>query len=149
MARRDAPRFSCLSIVIVSAVIIGLIVTGVVVMLRLDQKRDLKRTEELALEHARHWATIVAGSLDSGASPVGDNLRLDFWEVKVRVVTIDRTPAGITGIVEAEEQRTTTFGKSTIHRCFSYDIPVQAPPTGRFVVEPSKCPPELPVIGGG
>lgn len=147
MARRDAPRFSCLSVFIVSALIAGLVVTGVVVMLRLEQKRDLKRTEQRALEHARHWATIVAGSLDAGASPLGDNLRLDFWEVKVRVVTINRSAEGITGIVKAEEERTTTFGKSTIHRCFAYDIPVRATPTGRFVVEPSACPPELPVIG--
>ncbi|UGQ10785.1 hypothetical protein LO772_28825 [Yinghuangia sp. ASG 101] len=149
MARRDAPRFSCLSVIIVSVVIAGLVVSGVVVMLRLEQKRALKRTEEQALEHARHWATIVAGSLDTGASPMGDNLRLDFWEVKVRVVEIDRSAEGISGIVEAEEERTTTFGKSTIHRCFSYDIPVRTRPTGRFVVEPSKCPPQLPVIGGG
>lgn len=147
MARRDAPRFSCLSVFIVSVLIAGLVVTGVVVMLRLEQKRDLKRTEQRALEHARHWATIVAGSLDAGASPLGDNLRLDFWEVKVRVVTINRSAEGITGIVKAEEERTTTFGKSTIHRCFAYDIPVRATPTGRFVVEPSACPPELPVIG--
>ncbi|HSA51726.1 MAG TPA: hypothetical protein VLH10_16645 [Yinghuangia sp.] len=134
--------------IVVSVLIIGAVVAALVVTLRLEQKRDLERTERLALEHARHWATIVAGSLDAGASPLRDNLRLDFWEVKVHVVTIDRRADGITGIVKAEEERTTTFGKSTIHRCFAYDIPVQARPTGRFVVEPTRCPPKPPAIGG-
>ncbi|WTW92781.1 hypothetical protein OG216_05025 [Streptomycetaceae bacterium NBC_01309] len=148
MARRSTPRFSCLSMVIVTVLVVGLVVAGVVVTLRVEANRDLKRTERLALEHTRHWAGIVAGSMDAGASPLGDSLRLDFWEVKVRVVTLDRSAEGIKGIVKAEEERTTTFGKSTIYRCFTYDIPVQARPTGRFDVLPVTCPPELPVIGG-
>lgn len=148
MARRDAPRFSCLSVVVVAVVVIGLVVGGLVFTLRLEAERDLRRTEKLALEHARHWASVVAGAMDTGASPLGDNLRLDFWEVKVRVVTIERKAEGVTGIVKAEEERNTTFGKSTIFRCFAYDIPVRARPTERFAVQPSPCPPEFPVIGG-
>ncbi|MCF2527583.1 hypothetical protein [Yinghuangia soli] len=149
MARRGAPRFSCLSVVVVAVVVVGLVVAGLVVTLKYEARRDLKRTEKLALEHARHWADVVAGQLDAGASPVRDSLRLDFWEVKVRVVTLDRTVDGITGIVKAEELRTTTFGKSTIFRCFSYDIPVKGRPEGRFTVVPVACPPVLPGVGGG
>ena len=36
----------------------------------LAPERVVKRTERLALEHARHWAGIVAGSMDAGASPL-------------------------------------------------------------------------------
>lgn len=145
---RTAPRFSCLSLVVVGVLVVGLVVAGVAATLKFEQRRDLQRTEKLALEHARHWATVVAGELDAGASPVGDTLRLDFWEVKVRVVTLDRGPGGITGIVKAEEQRTTTFGHSTVFRCFTYDIPTSARPSGRYVVEPIPCPPERPAVGG-
>ncbi|NUU22446.1 MAG: hypothetical protein HOV68_13165 [Streptomycetaceae bacterium] len=147
MARRGTPRFSCLSVIVVTVVVVGLVVAGLVVTLRLEAKRDLKRTDRLALEHARHWASVIAGELDAGASPLGDALRLDFWEVKVRVVTINRRPDGVTGIVKAEERRTTTFGKSTVYRCFGYDIPVRARSDARFVVTPEECPPELPSVG--
>lgn len=145
---RGTPRFSCLSLLVVGVLVVGLVVGGVVVTLKFEQRRDLKRTERLALDHARHWATVVAGQIDAGASPLGDTLRVDFWEEKIRVLTLDRTPDGITGIVKAEERRTTTFGHSTVFRCFAYDIPATPRPPERFTVRTTPCPPVLPVNPG-
>ncbi|MDI2129749.1 hypothetical protein [Yinghuangia seranimata] len=149
MPSRSAPRFSCLSIVVASVLVIGLVVGGLVVMLKLEARRDLKRTDKLALEHARHWATVVAGEMDAGASPMSDALQVDFFQVKVKVVTLERSAVGVTGIVKAEEKRTTTFGHSVVHRCFSYDIPVKPRGQDRFAVLRVTCPPVLPGIGGG
>jgi hypothetical protein len=145
---RGAPRFSCLSLVVASVLITALVVAGVVVTLKFEQRRDLKHTDELALEHTRHWADVVAGEMDAGASPTGDSLNLVFFEVKVRVVTLNRAPGGITGIVKSEERRTTTFGHSTVYRCFTFDIPAKAPPAGRFTLTKSPCPPVFSDIGG-
>ncbi|MGR7002938.1 hypothetical protein ACU686_41455 [Yinghuangia aomiensis] len=102
-------------------------VGGVVVTLKFEQRRDLQRTEQLALEHARHWATVVSPAKSTpGPHRWATPCAVDFWEEKIRVLTLNRAPDGITGIVKAEERRTTTFGHSTVFRCFAYDIPATA-----------------------